>query len=445
MTRMCTGRAVALVASMLLPAQPAAPRPNPGGDSGTQFGERIAAIPDMDGDAVPDLVVSDPLAQKTGRVYLYSGKTGKWIRTLSGGASVEGFGMAVAVLGDLDGDQRSDVLAGAYRKSGFETGTLLAYSGASGKLIREIPAIPPSSSALLRLAAMGDIDGDGTKDFVVSDPSGGKGGSVHLKSTKSGSTIFEVEGAQSGTGLGTVIAALGDVDRDGVGDFAAAGKSEDEDGQCPIHVVVYSGKTGKKLHSLGGMKAPNFVFFIMTPPAIAAPGDLNGDGSADIVVGAPFQTNGARENCGMVRAFSGSDGKEIWTAWGMTEKESDCFGFAAVAAGDLDGDGVQEVVVAGGLDTDPAVPVKTSRLYILSGKTGKVVRTIRLPDSKEFLSVGQHLAAAGDLDGDGKSEIAVATLTTSGPDDGTWESRVRVFSGKDGRLVLTLTPPETAK
>jgi hypothetical protein len=255
-----------------------------------------------------------------------------------------------------------------------------------------------------------------------------------------------MEGRKRGEHLGLSMAPAGDVDGDGTPDFAAMGMQDDADSP-PMSFVqkfvrVYSGKARKTVLTAAGLEGPNVVGL-----SIAGPGDLDRDGKGDLVIGNPFQPKGTGSSWGMVRAYSGATGSTIWSTFGARGKDS--YGAAVVCVGDVDGDGIPDLAVAAGFDEDLRLMAKRSRIEELSGKTGALVRTIHLPDPGEFVvmtGLVEPLAGIGDLDGDGTPDIAARTATVSDGGGDAWQFRVRIVSGKDGRLLQTLAmPPDEQK
>jgi len=143
-------------------------------DTGKQLGYMFVSIlGDVDGDGVPDIFASDwrnaAKGPATGRVYVYSGKTGKRIRAFTGETPGEGFGTTQSVAGDVDGDGVADLIVGSWQYGGAAVsgGRAYLYSGKSGRLLKTYTSKVPGETFGFDAVAIGDVDGDGTSDLLI--------------------------------------------------------------------------------------------------------------------------------------------------------------------------------------------------------------------------------------------------------------------------------------
>jgi hypothetical protein len=164
------------------------------------LGYMFLAFPgDVDGDGVPDIYASDwgnnAKGPQTGRVYIYSGKDGHTILTLTGETAGEGFGTSPSVAGDVDGDGHADLIVGAWQYGGAAIGGGRAYlySGKDGHLMKTYTCRTPGDTFGFDAVTMGDLEGDGVSDFLITSGwSGVKGfhsGRVFIISSGVKSTV----------------------------------------------------------------------------------------------------------------------------------------------------------------------------------------------------------------------------------------------------------------
>ncbi len=156
---------------------------------------------------------------------------------------------------------------------------------------------------------IGDVDGDGVPDVVTSAPSSKRGGEdagrIYVYSTKSSKLLWAASGAAKDE-LGTGIEGAGDTNKDGIPDVIASAPGAG-------YAKVYSGRDGRVLLTLKA-EAPAGKTDRFGTHASGA-GDVNGDGYADVIVGAPMNGAGG-ESAGRAYVFSGKDGKVLLTLTG---------------------------------------------------------------------------------------------------------------------------------
>lgn len=320
-------------------AAPSAPVTTPtvvleGGSAGDTLGRSMASAGDINGDGYADLIAGAPLADLVGdptltdagsaQIY-YGSSTGLSpapALTLTGAQSGEQYGLSVAGIGDVNGDGYADVaVAGVYYDDGanIDAGRVDVYLGTAAGL-SPTPAFEvtgqPSSLFGLALGG-GDVNADGFSDLVVGAP-GWDNGEVDE------GAVFVYYG--SGTGPSTSGAATLEINQAG----ARFGQS-------------------------------------------VAVGDTDGDGAADVVAGAPMYSNG-QPNEGAAFLFAGGAGGVATTpGWTFECDQDQAQCGAAVAAGDINGDGLADVFVGAPQYTGPSG--QTGRVTYFMGASGGLPAT----------------------------------------------------------------------
>jgi hypothetical protein len=393
-----------------------------GPNQADRMGYRVARVGDVNSDGFVDVVTtiseSDKIASNCGAVRMLSGKDGATIWTVYGDGADDLFGVGLGVVADIDGDGIPEVVAGALQVNG--NGYVKVLSGATGAIVvgkrRGDGLFDGLGSAA---AGIGDVDGDGVPDYAAGAPgddnSAMNSGSVRFYSGATGSTLRTVNGPpKQGLAYGSSVTGLGDVDGDGFPDLAVGGLGL---------VDVLQGDTGNLIYELKGDPNNPDAF----GSATANLGDLDADGIADFIVGAPngFPTGGG---IGIAYVYSGSSGTLLMTENALVG--SDHFGTAVGGCGDVDGDGRPDFVVG-------AVPQQQALSYaaIFSGRTSRLLYQLWADDfGTEF---GIAVGGAGDVDGDGLEDVMVGARGDF--DRQGQEGSVSAFLGND--LWLQAVPP----
>jgi hypothetical protein len=334
-----------------------------GSAAGDLFGKAVAGAGDVNQDGYPDVLVGAPFKDgadfNAGAVDVYSGQNGKELYEFDGHSESDKFGSAVSAAGDVNGDGYADMLIGAPgdNGNGFNSGLAVVRSGRDGVLLLEFRGEHAYDSLGDSVAAAGDVNQDGFPDLIVGIPGSHQNtGRVRVFSGKDGALLLEFAGDLPDDILGHSVAGAGEVNGDGIPDLiAGAPLSGDANNGL---VRVYSGKDGAVLYELTGAN-PGDTF----GSAVSGGGDVDGDGRADFIVGVPFRDSVGGDS-GTVTIFSGKTGAAILSFNG--DRAGSHLGDAVASAGDLNHDGYADVIVGAPLDDGAANDAGFARVY--SGK-----------------------------------------------------------------------------
>jgi len=368
-------------------------------------------------------LLSSPLAAQT------VGGTFDQSARFDGFAAGDSLGYAVSAAGDVDADGIGDLILGAPQAApnGLASGSIQVVSVATGNRILRIDGQTPTDLLGFSVASAGDVDGDGIPDLiagaVLADPGGLEdAGSAFVYSGATGSLLFRFDGQSAREDLGVSVSGIGDLDGDGVPDLLVGASRADPNGLVDAgSVLVFSGATGNKILVVNGS-----VFGGMLGSFVAAAGDLDGDGVGDILAGAPRTDPGPQGNYGSAFVFSGATGNQILRFDG--QNPGDQLGFSGAGVGDLDADGVPDLIL-GAPDADPNGLLNAGSAFVFSGATGG--RLFRLDGRKAGDLFGRSVSGGDDLDLDGVPDLIVGAMRAD-PLGRADAGSVFVFSGADG-------------
>jgi hypothetical protein len=358
-------------------------------------GERVASLGDLDQDGTPDFAIG--AAGNGIAAFVFSGKYGYGMFSLPDLGS-DGI-PSLAAAGDVDGDGTPDVAVGFLASDAHAAAV---FSGIDGSLLRAIanPAPGARNGFGHRVVGIGDVDGDGRGDLVVTSPfetapvSGGSPaastGRARVYSGASGALLHTVDASFAGQEFGIDAAPLGDVDGDGVPDFVVGSRRE---------AAVVSGAAGAVLRVHSGTPGENFGF------AVCSAGDADFDGVPDVAIGAPDSVPsqfGSLGPFGRVFVYSGRTGKHLHdTSGGITWGSR--FGTSLAPLPEKE-DGLARLLVGSSGTASAPNPVLGSVTIVEIGGNHTYMTVGEFPGD----GTGHVIAGSGDVNEDGAPDILVS-------------------------------------
>ena len=333
------------------------------GDALGGFGTSVASAKDVNGDGYEDIIIGEPQNSDVfsygGKAYVYFGGPGAGHTanlTLSGTAVYSYFGCSVAGAGDVNGDGYDDVIVGAE----YYGATIYGYQGAAyiffgGEQMDNVPDVCIFGTQTYgelgaSVAGAGDVNVDGYDDVLVGEPGNGSGsltyrGAAYLYmggQDMDNVSDLVVQGAGMTNYLGMGLSGAGDLNGDGSADFMIGAYGSNAGGSTSGEADIFFG--GPALDSTPDLVVPGYgsegLGF-----SLAGAGDVNGDGYDDAIIGACFNsTNGQYAGAAYV-LFGGknmdADADVVMTG----DSPNGEFGTSVTGGFDLNGDGYADVAV----------------------------------------------------------------------------------------------------
>ncbi len=398
------------------------------------FGRSVACAGDVNGDGFSDVLVGsyafDHGQKDEGSVFVWYGTatgTNTYSQELNGYEDYCSFGQSVANAGDVNGDGFSDIIVGA---SGFDSGqpnsgaAYIYYGALQGINVNTVTKIEHVTGSHLlgySVAGAGDVNGDGYDDVIIGDmsyfvgwdPQKGliEGAALVYYGSPQGinqNTFSVIKNNQTASSFGWAVSSAGDVNGDGFDDVLVGDPNYDkqyDDGAVFVYHGSEQGVNTTAAITLEGSQAAAELGFSLAPA-----GDINGDGFGDIVVGAAFYSN-SQDAEGAAFVFHGSISGINSTATILENNVSQAWmGYSVSGAGDLNGDGFSDIVI--GCPTSQAGEGTVLTYYGSSNSinNNSLKATLAIGQPSYF---GNAVSTAGDYNGDGYGDLIIGAVNYS--------------------------------
>ncbi len=414
---------------------------------GGSMGVSVASAGDVNGDGYADVIVGGDRVNTHGAAYVYQGSasgiptSAAWMIDDHNVPTDGGLGNAVAGVGDVNGDGYDDVIVGDRLRT-FQQGRADVFLGSAAGLPTSpawtVVGATTGNQYGASVAGAGDVNGDGYADVLVGAPRLHNGviqsgrAFLYLGSPTGLSTTpaWSADGASNLALFGTSVASAGDVNNDGYADVIVGAPGQDA-GTSGGRAYLYLG-SASGLAATPVWSTAAGVASAEFGKSVASAGDVNGDGRADLVIGAPSITNGTG-SLGRVYVYHGSfSGVPTFATALDGQATIDAFGFSTAGAGDLNGDGFSDVVV-GAHDNGGG------RSYVYLGSTaglgGSPAWNPTPPAAVDLTpgSFGYSVAGAGDVDGDGFPDVIIGAPSSTHGVAQQSEGMAFLYHGNGGR------------
>jgi len=475
--------------------------------TGDESGVSVSGAGDVNGDGIDDLIIgayrADPNGGSSGESYVVFGRDSEVAATIelsnldgSDGFVLNGIdsgdysGRAVSRAGDVNGDGIDDIIIGARladpngegyvvfgNASGFAASIELSnLDGSNGFVLNGIGG---SSSTGQVVSDAGDINGDGLADIIIGADLTAAGKSyVVFGSTSSfaasielssldGSNGFVISGIDGGDRAGYSVSSAGDVNGDGIDDLIIGAKDADPNGNSYAgeSYVVFGNSNGfassielSNLDGSNGFVLNGHDTFDQAGWSVSDAGDVNNDGIDDIIIGArggdPNGNSYAGESYvvfGNSNGFASSielsslDGSNGFVLNGVDS--SDQSGYSVSSAGDVNGDGIDDLIVGARL-ADPNGNSAAGESYVVFGSSSGFASSIELSSldgSNGFVlkgidssgQSGRSVSGAGDINNDGIHDLIIGARLANGSAGESYVILGGIGIGASGSLELS--------
>jgi hypothetical protein len=403
-----------------------------GNASSQKLGKAVAVCDDVNGDGMADFLVGlpedDQAGANAGKVQMRNGANGAVIWEKRGEAAGDKFGSAVAAF-----NGRVAVGAPFNDVAGGNAGRVYIYDATTGVRLKTKNGAAAGDRFGWSAAGGDDINNDGFEDFMIGAPyhnqPASDAGAVYVFNGDDYQQLRKLKGEAAGDRFGWSLAMLGLLNFDSNPDFIVGAPWNDNAGGVNAgKAYVYSGANFSKIGTKRGVSAGD-----QFGKSVAGPGRMNNDTRPDFAVGAPMVDVAGDSNVGRVYVYSALDFSLLWKASGAAT--GDQFGAALCGAGDVNGDGLDELAVGAPLNDTAAN--NAGRVQVRSGLNGAVLQSFNGENSGD--QFGGALAGHGGLNASDRARIVVgAAFNDSGASNG---GQATLIEGSPSGVAATWTPP----
>lgn len=437
-------------------------------------GYSVTSAGDINHDGYDDLLIGAPNQDATGSdagaVYLIYGKADKYTGTLDlaqadakfiGEMAGDLAGWSVAGIRDFNKDGFDDFVVGAPKQDagGSNAGAAYVIYGQSAKFSGTINLSTADIKFLgevdgdqlgFAVAAAGDANNDGYRDILLGAPFQeysytdqgmaylmlGKASyttpyDLNFADNKNSDNMIRLRGEAAGDYLGAQLSSAGDLNGDGYAEILLGSSYNDAGASDAGAVYLFSGRDYQEFQTIYSVSVANAKFTGAVAKDYASHGrmigDVNGDGYKDLLIGAPGNTTYTGTNYlvyGSATAFTGTISLSTAAAQFVGQTTYDYTGSFVAKIGDMNRDGIDDMLMSAyGSDTAAEGAGAT---YIVYGSTTNFSKKIVLAESATALvgsatgdATGWSADVAGDLNGDGYTDLVTASYVSTSNDKGT--------------------------
>ena len=424
-----------------------------GSQAGAQYGNSVSTAGDVDGDGYSDIIVGssyfDNGQTDEGKTFIYRGSVSGIVTssywTFESNQNNANLGLSVSTAGDVNGDGYSDIIIGSAGLLSF--GKVYSFFGSASGLSATpdwtYEDVVTGGFIGFSVSAAGDVNGDGYSEVIVGSPTytngeGSEGRAILFQGSASGLSAapdWSTESNQILAKYGNSVFTAGDINGDGLSDVIVGSDMNDNGESDEGSAFVYNGSAAG-LSSSANWSSAGGQSNSNFGCSVSSAGDVNGDSYADVIIGASDYDNGEL-NEGIVFAYFGSpSGLSASPDWSAElNQEGASFGGSVSTAGDVNGDGYSDVII-GAINYDNGHSNEGGAfVYYGSGSGLSGVPDWSGESNQTSANYGSGVSTAGDVNGDGYSDVIIGA---GNYDNGqTNEGRVYCYLGSAAGLSLT--------